>query len=130
MSVPPHRVVLDDLPRTGPATANHGHTFRMIARAVVAWQLGTRQSPWSNTQDRGRRTFVPAWYEIRVAGQLDETAADAFAGLDVAIGDAVTAIRGELDQAGLNGLLERIRSLQLDLVDVRRVRRAPIRPAD
>ncbi len=77
-----------------------------------------------------KKNLVPAWYEIRVAGQLDKTAADAFAGLDVAIGDAVTAIRGELDQAGLNGLLERIRSLQLDLVDVRRVRRAPVRRAD
>jgi hypothetical protein len=77
-----------------------------------------------------KKNLVPAWYEIRVAGQLDETAADAFAGLDVAIGDGVTAIRGELDQAGLNGLLERIRSLQLDLVDVRRVRKAPIRPTD
>lgn len=84
-------------------------------------------------QDTGpwKKKLVPAWYEIRVAGQLDQTAADAFAGLDVAIGDAVTAIRGELDQAGLNGLLERIRSLQLDLVDVRRVRRAPTaRPID
>jgi hypothetical protein len=74
-----------------------------------------------------KKNLVPAWYEIRVAGQLDETASDAFAGLDVTDRDGVTVIRGEVDQAGLNGLLERIRSLQLDLVDVRRVRRAPVR---
>jgi hypothetical protein len=34
-------------------------------------------------------------------------------------------IRREFDQAGLHGVLERIRFLDLDLVEVRRVRGSP-----
>jgi hypothetical protein len=69
---------------------------------------------------------VSARYQIRVAGGLDEAAAKALAGLDLStrdsVRDAVTTITGEFDQAGLQGLLERIRSLGLDLLDARRVR--------
>ena len=65
---------------------------------------------------------MPPRYEIRVAGQLDETTAAAFAGLDVAARGAGTVIAGELDQAALHGLLERIRSLGLELVEARRAR--------
>jgi hypothetical protein len=70
---------------------------------------------------------VPARYEIRVAGQLDEMAVKAFAGLDISSRDAVTIITGEFDQAALHGVLERIRLLGLDLLDARRVRRLPQR---
>ena len=63
-----------------------------------------------------------ARYEIRIAGRLDERATAAFAGLDVAARGSVTVIRGEFDQASLHGVLERIRFLGLDLVEVRRVR--------
>ena len=65
---------------------------------------------------------MPASYEIRIAGQLDATAAAAFAGLSIAASGGITALRGDFDQAGLHGLLERIRALGLDLVDARRVR--------
>ena len=61
-------------------------------------------------------------YEIRVAGQLDTAAAAMFADLSIAASGGMTALRGEFDQAGLHGLLERIRALDLDLVDIRRVR--------
>lgn len=64
-------------------------------------------------------------YEIRIAGQLDETAAAAFAGLDVTASGGVTVVRGDFDQASLHGLLELIRSLGLNLVEARRVRGAP-----
>jgi hypothetical protein len=73
---------------------------------------------------------VPVRYEIRIAGQLDKTAAAIFAGLEVTARGSVTVIRGEFDQAGLHGLLERIRSLGLDLVEARRVRGPPTHPAD
>jgi hypothetical protein len=68
-------------------------------------------------------------YEIRVAGQLDETCAAAFAGLDVASRGGITLITGEFDQAALHGLLERIRMLGLDLVEARRASGPPRRPA-
>ena len=68
-----------------------------------------------------RRGLVLARYEIRIAGQLDRAAAAALAGFDVTACGTVTVISGELDQAGLNGLLERIRFLGLELVDARRV---------
>lgn len=64
-------------------------------------------------------------YEIRIAGQLDESAAAAFEGLDVTASGGVTVVRGEFDQASLHGLLELIRALGLDLVEARRVRGSP-----
>ena len=64
---------------------------------------------------------MPAPYEIRVAGRLDETAAGTLAGLDISTRGTVTVITGEFDQAALHGLLERIRTLGLDLVEARRL---------
>jgi hypothetical protein len=61
-------------------------------------------------------------YEIRIVGQLDTAAAAAFAGLSITASGGMTVLRGEFDQAGLHGLLERIRAHALDLVDARRVR--------
>jgi hypothetical protein len=60
-------------------------------------------------------------YEIRIAGQLDDTTLVAFAGLEVTHYDQVTVIVGEFDQAALHGMLELIRSLSLDLLEARRV---------
>ena len=68
---------------------------------------------------------MSARYEIRIAGQLDKTAAAAFAGLNVTACDSVTLVSGEFDQAGLHGVLERIRFLGLDLVEARRGRGSP-----
>ena len=62
-----------------------------------------------------------ARYEIRIAGRLDERATAAFAGLDVADRGSVTVIRGEFDQAGLHVLLDRVRALGLELMDIREV---------
>jgi hypothetical protein len=71
---------------------------------------------------------TPSAYEIRIAGRLDEATTIAFAGLEVAFRGQVTVITGEFDQAALHGLLERIRTLGLDLVEARRLhglRRGP-----
>jgi hypothetical protein len=75
--------------------------------------------------DQRKKNIVPARYEIRIAGQLDQTAVAAFAGLKVTPCGSVTVVRGEFDQASLQGLLERIRSLGLDLIEARRVRGSP-----
>jgi hypothetical protein len=69
-------------------------------------------------------------YEIRIAGQLDEATATAFAGLDVTFRDQVTVITGQFDQAALHGLLEKIRLLGLDLVEARRIGGSPRRVAE
>jgi hypothetical protein len=65
---------------------------------------------------------APATYEIRIAGQLDETAVTAFADLAVLRRGQVTVITGRFDQAALHGLLEMIWALGLDLLEARRVR--------
>jgi len=82
------------------------------------------------TQIAGRRSLMLARYELHIAGRLDETAAAAFAGLEVTVRDSVTTIRGEFDQASLHGALERIRVLGLDLIEALRVRAPPAGRAD
>jgi hypothetical protein len=72
----------------------------------------------------------PPTYEIRLAGQLDQTREAAFAGLNVASRDQVTVITGEFDQAALHGVLERIRMLGLDLLEARRLSGRPRRAPD
>ena len=64
---------------------------------------------------------APPTYEIRIADQLDEATLTSFAGLDVTVRAGVTVITGQFDQAALHGMLEMIRSLGLDLEEVRRV---------
>ena len=66
---------------------------------------------------------MPAHYEIRVVGPIDETSRAALSDLepDTLEEVAMTVITGEFDQAQLHGLLERLRYLRLDLDDVRRV---------
>lgn len=64
---------------------------------------------------------MPPRYQIRIAGQLDENAVAVFAHLNVTYRAGDTLATGELDQAGLHGVLERIRALGLDLVAARRL---------
>ena len=105
-----------------------GHPFRMTCAAAIRTSVEPEKSMEETPGRRGRRKLVLARYEIRIGGRLDERATAAFAGLDVAARGSVTVIRGEFDQAGLHGVLERIRFLGLDLVEVRRVRGSPRSP--
>jgi hypothetical protein len=59
-------------------------------------------------------------YEIRVNGPVGPAAREAFAGMVVEVGPATTVLSGDLDQAGLQALLDRIRALGLELVDIKR----------
>ena len=69
---------------------------------------------------------MPHRYEIRLQGRPAAPCPDSFLHVDVCTTDGgVLLLRGELDQAGLHGLLERARVLRLDLLDVRRCRSAP-----
>jgi hypothetical protein len=60
-----------------------------------------------------------AKYEIRVRGAVGTRTARAFEEMDVS---TETVLRGELvDQEALHGMLDRIRDLGLELIDVRQV---------
>jgi hypothetical protein len=58
-------------------------------------------------------------YEIRVVGSLGPAAREAFADVSVDIEPTTTVLTGRLSQADLHALLDRIRGLGLELVDVR-----------
>jgi len=65
-------------------------------------------------------------YEITVRGRLSDTLIAAFGGLTAESSATETVLSGEIaDQAALYGVLERIESLGLELLDVRRTCRAP-----
>lgn len=61
-------------------------------------------------------------YEVRVLGTLGPAAREAFAELAVDTEPTSTVLSGELDQAALLGLIDRVRALGLELIDIRRVR--------
>jgi hypothetical protein len=60
-------------------------------------------------------------YEIRVVGSLGPAARDAFADVAIEIEPTATVLWGDLDQAGLHVLLDRVRALGLELMDIREV---------
>jgi hypothetical protein len=64
-------------------------------------------------------------YEITVRGRLGGAIAEAFADVTATPSTAATVIRGDIDQPALQGLLERIDALGLELLDVRRVTHQP-----
>jgi hypothetical protein len=68
----------------------------------------------------GRRDPVQAQtYEITFLGQAGTTLRAEFDDCEVTIGPGTTTLRAELpDQGALSGLIERINSLGLDVIDV------------
>lgn len=60
-------------------------------------------------------------YEIRVVGSIGPAAREAFADLVVEVEPAMTVLSGDLDQPSLHRLLDRVRALGLELVDVKQV---------
>jgi len=67
-------------------------------------------------------------YEFRIKGRLSDSLCNAFRDFSSAIEPAETVLRGELrDQSELHGVLERIGSLALELVELRNLEptRAP-----
>jgi hypothetical protein len=61
-------------------------------------------------------------YWILVAGELSEVVCQAFEGWTVEPVGGETAVIGDMDQAALQGVLDQIRRLGLDVIEVRRLR--------
>lgn len=65
---------------------------------------------------------MPSVYDLTVQGEAGPTIEAAFPELALRAGGGVTVLHGELvDQAALHGVIERIQSLGLELIDVHRV---------
>jgi hypothetical protein len=70
----------------------------------------------------GRRHLTIRTYEITFAGQAVPAVVDAFDEFEVTVEKTTTTLRGELaDQAALHGAIDRVRSLGLELLQVRAV---------
>jgi hypothetical protein len=65
---------------------------------------------------------VPPRYEIRLAAAPTGRCAEWFPDVDLHTDGTVLLLRAELDQAALHGILERVRVLRLELLEVRRRR--------
>ena len=60
-------------------------------------------------------------YEIRVVGSIGPAARQAFMGMGVDVEPTITVLSGSLDQGSLHQMLDRVRALGLELVEVRQV---------
>ena len=61
-------------------------------------------------------------YEIRIKGRLSDSVLGAFEGLTATVEPVETVLHGPVqDQSSLHGLLDRIQSLGLELVEIRRL---------
>ena len=70
-------------------------------------------------------------YEIRIKGRLSESLLAAFGGLTATVEPVETVLHGPVaDQSSLHGLLDRIESLGLELVEIRRLPTSPDEPPD
>jgi hypothetical protein len=60
-------------------------------------------------------------YRITISGRLGEIGREVFAGFDIRPDGRAIVLAGELDQAALHGVLNRIQALGLELVGVVRL---------
>jgi hypothetical protein len=76
-----------------------------------------------------RESLVPdggGEYEIRIKGRLSDSLLASFEGLTTTVKPVETVLYGAVqDQSTLHGLLDRIHSLGLELVEIRRLPTAP-----
>ena len=65
--------------------------------------------------------MVQPMYEIRVAGAVAEEDLEDMGAVRLSVEQVNTVLYGVADQSALYGLLERLRSLGVDVIEVRRV---------
>ena len=71
------------------------------------------------TRSREEAAVTRRTYEIRVIGSLGPAAREAFSDMVVEVEPTITVLSGNLDQSDLHALLDRVRALGLELVDVK-----------
>jgi hypothetical protein len=98
---------------------------------VPALRVTRRHSPGVKHRHPAPRSTLDVStgsYEIRIRGLIGDGLVDSLGDFDAQLEPAETVLRGEIrDQAELHGLLARIESLGLELVEVRQIgrRRVP-----
>ena len=66
--------------------------------------------------------FGSGSYEIRIKGRLSDSLLAAFEGLTATVEPVETVLHGPIaDQSSLHGLLDRIQSLGLELIEIRQL---------
>jgi hypothetical protein len=76
----------------------------------------------SNGEEGSLVPFGGGSYEIRIKGRLSDSLLTAFEGLTATVEPVETVLHGPVpDQSSLHGLLDRIQSLGLELVEIRRL---------
>ena len=58
-------------------------------------------------------------YEIRVIGSFGPATSEAFADMSVQVEPTVTVLSADLDQPGLHAVLDRVRALGLELIEIK-----------
>jgi hypothetical protein len=65
-------------------------------------------------------------YEIRIKGRVSDTVLAAFDGMHAEVLPVETVLYGDVvDRAALHGLIDRVQSLGLELVEIRRLPETP-----
>jgi hypothetical protein len=59
-------------------------------------------------------------YEIRVIGSFGPATSEAFADMMMKVEPCITVLSGYLDQRGLHAVLDRMRALDLELIEIKR----------
>jgi hypothetical protein len=92
-----------------------------LQRAITNYRTrGMLETTMNQSETPGRRDLVQSkTYEITFLGQAGTTLSAEFDDCEVTIGPGTTTLRAELpDRGALSGLIERINSLGLDVIDV------------
>jgi hypothetical protein len=92
------------------------------ARVIPAHPGASEHAENSRLRGDGDLQVEAHKFEIRIKGRVSEATLSAFEGLHYSVQPIETVLTGPVpDQAALHGLLERIQSLGLELVEVRRL---------